>query len=482
MTATDWATLEARTVALNEWLYADEAGLEPAPAAGEALAEQLAALYSDLLASGAEPGRAFFLDSWAEARRVPVEAEVVRAMDAMLSVPDLHCSAGVLNWRNWKTYEREAADAPALQAGFEALVGRSAGLGPVLEHSLDHLRASYGQYGLTPAHTFVEREGLTLDGLHLLLQQVGQASRPVFEDALSRLSQAVFGRAAGPAELRALYLNGMYEPNAGLFDTRGAVPAALAAFSRFGFDLSHVPVDVEDRPRKYPGAFCFPVHTPGDVRVCVRLASAHHLVDMLYHELGHAVHFSGIAPGCAFLDRYWLTSGLHETFSTLFESLLSEPLFLAEAFGFEARAIDSLVAFARFKDTLTATWLGAAGLTALDVWQEGLDWPAVEQRLAHHMQAFTGVAFPPGFARLEPFTARASIYPAGYVVAWARVAHWRQHLRGLGGEAWWRSPRALADVRERVAAGGSGSFPAAWARPEAFIAGLREKPIMDGAP
>jgi hypothetical protein len=203
---------------------------------------------------------------------------------------------------------------------------------------------------------------------------------------------------------------------------------------------------------------------------------------MLYHELGHAVHFAGIAPECSFLDRYWITSGIHETFSTLFELLLAEPLFLREHFGFDPAATEALLAFARFKDTLNAAWLGAAALTVLEAWLEALPWREIEERYAAHMLAFTGVPMPPGFARLESFTAAASIYPAGYLLAAARAAHWRQHLRGLGGAAWWRSPAAQADIAARVRAGGVGMFPAEWTRPDAFLAATRTPSIIGRAP
>lgn len=482
MNTLDWTAIEAATVALNEWLYAEEAGLDAPPAFGEALSQKLAALYDAALASGDAPGRSFLIDSGAEARRVPMENELTAARDARLCVPELRSTAGPLTWRNWKVYEREALDQAALQAGFDAMLARSAELVPVLEKGLAAQRADYDRFGLTPVHTFAEREGLTVAELRALLLEAGLGGRETFQASLAHMSELVFGRPPGPAELRALYLNRMYEPNAPRFAIERAVPQALAAFGRLGFDLSHVPIDVEDRPHKYPGAFCFPVHTPSDVRVSVRLTSAHHLFDMLFHELGHAVHFSGIAPAGSFLDRYWITAGIHETFSTLFESLLSEPRFLEEHLGFDSAAASALIDFARFKDALTVAWLGAAGLTVLDAWCESLPWRAIETRLAEHLRAFTGVPFPPGFARLEPFTAHASIYPAGYVLAWARVAHWQRHLRALGGEAWWRSPAALADVRTRVAAGGAGMFPPAWNRPDAFLANLRARPIMSRAP
>lgn len=477
-----WEAIEEATVALNEWLYAEEAGLEAPAEAGAALAAQLATLYGTALEAKESTGRSFLVDSWVEARRVPRDSALTEAMDAVLAAPDLVSSEGPLTWRTWKAYEREAADATALQAGFDALLKRSARLKATLAAGLDQQRADYSKFGLTPVHTFAEREGLTVEALRALLGQVGRGARDLFQTSLGQMSQHVFGRAAGPAEVRALYLNRMYEPNAARFAVEPAVPQTLAAFRSLGFDLDRVPVDVESRPRKYPGAFCFPVRTPSDVRVSVRLASAHHLVDMLYHELGHAVHFAGIDPSGSFLDRYWLTSGIHETFSTLFESLLSEPLFLEEQFDFDPEAIEALVAFGRFKDALTATWLGAAGLTVLDTWLDVLPWPEVERRFGENMQAFTGVPIPPGFARLESFTANASIYPAGYVLAWARVANWRLHLRALGGEAWWRSPAALADIRRRVAMGGARMFPEEWRRPEAFLAYLGDRPIMRASP
>lgn len=458
--------LEAATVALNACLFAEDAGLPVAPDAYAAPTAALNRLYADLLAGDDPAARLFAVDAQAEARRLPHDLAVAAALDAHLPAPALTVDGQALGWRTWKAYERASVgSAEALHAGFDHMVAQSAHVTPALEARAAQLRADYGAHGLTPVHTFAAREGLTVTELRTLLTTVGAKGRPAFAAALDRLSGQVFGRAAGPAELRALYLNLMYAPAAPLFDAAAAVPATLAAFRRLGFDLARVPVDVEDRPRKYPGAFCFPVQVPGDVRVSVRTATAHHLVDMLYHEFGHAVHFSGIAAERSFLDRYWIHSGTHEVFSTLFECLLSEPRFLEEQFHFSGAALAQLLDFAAFKRLLTGAWLGASALTVLDAWLEALPWPAVEQRFAAHMLAFTGVALPPGFARLEPFTAAHSIYPAGYVLAEVRVAHWLARLRALGGEAWWRAPAAQADIRAHVAQGGAVRWPAAWTQP-----------------
>lgn len=452
--------LEAQTIALNRHLYAEGVGLEVDPAGYAAPAEALAGLYARLLEAPAPAERYFAVEARAEARLLAHDHAVEAALDRHAVCPELVCAEGPLTWRNWKTFEREAAEAGQLREGFERLVAASAAALPELEARWAAQRAEFRAHGLTPVDTFSWREGLAVETLRAFLVAAGQGAAADFHRALDELSAAVFGRPAGPAELRALYLNRMYEPLAGLFAGRGDWAAdTQRAFQAIGFGLAAVPVDLESRPRKYPGAFCFPVAVPGDVRVSVRIASPHHLVDMLYHEFGHAVHFSGIDPALPFIDRYWIHAGTHETFSTLFEYLLAEPAFLAGQFNLGETAVARLLAFARFKQLLTAAWQSAAALTALEAWVEDLSWVAVEARLAHWAQTFTGVALPAGFARLHPYVNALSIYPAGYVLAEARVTRWLRRLRALGGERWWLSPAVQADVRARIRKGGQVRFP-----------------------
>jgi hypothetical protein len=465
------AQLEAANVALNKLSWDDGVGLDVPASAYDAPAAKLAALYEQLLDDPNPVVRAFAVDGWADSRCAPLDARVAAARDAHLSLPDAPGWNGPVTWRNWKDFERATGEAGALRKVFDGFTARSAGLVPVLDERAERLRADFAAHGLNPAEIWAAREGTTATAVCALLAEVGHACRGPFEAALDEMSRAVFGRGAGPTELRALYLNRMYEPTNDLFASQaaGAVGAAQREFARMGFPLDQVAVDVEDRPRKYPGAFCFPVHIPEDVRVSVRVASPHHLVDMLYHEFGHAVHFAGIRADLSFMDRNWILSGTHETFSTLFEHLLGEPGFLRETFGFDNEAAARMAAFSRFKALLTAAWLGASALTGFEAWRDGLCWAEVEARYAEHALDFTGVAMPREFARLEGFAPSLSVYPAGYVLAYVRSAHWVRHLRALGGEAWWASPAAQADIRARIAAGARAHLPDEWLRPEVFL-------------
>lgn len=456
--------LEAHTIALNEWLYAESVGLDVPEDGYVAPANALKALYADLLDDPDPATRFFALEQWSEARRAALESQVAIEFDQYARADELACSEGPLTWRNWKAFEREAPDAATLTLGFERLIEHSAALAPILEERRAAYHADYARFATTPLHTFCWREGLTPEQLRAFLIQAGEASRQPFQTAVHALSQAVFGRSAGPAELKALYLNRMYEPLASIFSV-GAdghpplhVQNILNVFEHIGFNINSVPVDLENRPRKYPGAFCFPVATPQDVRVSVRIASPHHLVDMLYHEFGHAAHFANIRADLPFVDRYWIHSGQHETFSTLFEYLLGEPEFLREQFGFDETTVERLVGFHGFKRALTNTWLNAAALTALESWLENLNWEAVEHRYGAWMMRLCGVAMPPGFARLNSFVNALSIYPAGYVLAEARVEAWLTSLRARVGPRWWHSPLAQAEIRQRIEMGGRVRF------------------------
>jgi len=463
--------LEELTVALNRELYAEEAGLPVDQAALESVSAALAAEYRAAL-DHRPPGdalRDMALDGVAEAESAAWDVRLAQAMDEAIVCREVMAGGEPASWRNWKRAEQELGEVGRRRL-FDAFVGKSEQLLPVIEGRYAERRALYAAHDSTPLHVFAGREGLTAEGVRDLTHQLGDACRAAFGSALDGLAQAVFGSGpAGAAELRALYLNRMYEPLAPLFADRDALADVRVALGRMDFSIAHIGVDFEDRPKKYPGAFCFPVQVPGDVRVSVRPASPHHLADMLYHEFGHALHFAGIDAALPFADRYWIHSGTHETFSTLFETLLGLPEFLSESLGFSDRAAQKLVEFDRFRFLLTAAWGAAGGAAACDAWLEHLPWAEVERRFAAYALRFTGVEFPPGYARLHAFVNEVEPYPLGYLIAAARVAHWLEELQAEFGARWWAEAGAGEAIRRRIRLGGAVRFPAAWLGIGAFV-------------
>ncbi len=451
--------LEMHLIALNRELWAESTGQRVNQNTVFRATHAIAALGESLLDDPDPAWRRYGVQLWVESRARSRDERIVDLLDEHARTREHVSSDGPLTWRNWRTFEREA-EGGQLEAGLQALISRTTPLGAALQARLDQTRADYATQGLDPVAVFAWREGLTVPELRQVLQREALGARDKFQTALFTLSQAVFGRAPGPAELHALYLNLMYSPTDALFGAAAdEVARALSRFEEAGFRLASVPLDLENRPRKSPGAFCFPIAIPHDVRISVRMTSRHHLADMLYHELGHAAHFTAIDAGLSFVDRYWIESGVHETFSTLFESLLGEPVFLTEELALPARSVDALLSFAAFKRALTMTKQSATALAAMDCWEEGLDWSQAESRYRLYLRDALGINAPVGYGRLDSFLQTLNVYPAGYVLAELRVAAWVKALRELGGAAWWRSPAAQADIQARMRAGAGAHLP-----------------------
>jgi hypothetical protein len=459
MDATLVHEFEMHQIALNRELWAEAIGLEVDAGSVHRNSQALASIAERLADLCEGLWRSFAVETWAEARIRRRDERIVSELDDHARVPELASSAGVLTWRNWRVFERETAAADTLTQAYAEMISRSSNLSDLLQARLHQLRGDHAVHGLSPHSVYCERERISAGQLRTVLEQGGYAARSQFAQRLRVVSQQVFGRDPGAAELHALTLNRMYEPLAGLFAGPRWTPSAVVAqVQRAGLSLANVPLDLTDRPRKTPGAFCFPIAIPQDVRVSVRVASAHHLVDMLYHELGHAAHFTTIDRRLPYIDRYWMHSGLHETFSTLIESLLADPIWLSEELGLAPAAVEALAEFGALKRVWTLTESAAAALAALDGWEERLDWPRIDSRYVYYARTFTGVDIPPGAARLHPFVSQVSLYPAGYVLAELRVAAWRRALTRQVGPAWWRSKEACESIAALMRRGAQAEF------------------------
>jgi hypothetical protein len=464
----DWEQrLESLTVALNRELWAEGAGLPFDEAAVSGISRQLEHEHHALLG---RPGLLHFaLDGLGEARCSSWDLDLRRVAEASLVCPAAARDGAPVHWRDWKSAERDAADPRTLRRLFHAFIDGSGPLVEPIEARYSGLRQLYADHGTTPLDVFASREGTTAPDLRRLLSELGEACRAPFCAALVEMSRAVFGHGnATVAEVHALHNNRMYEPLAPLAAGRDPLAAVRRALELMGFRAHDIALDFEDRPGKYAGAFCFPVQIPGDVRISVRPVSPHHLEDMLFHEHGHALHFAGIDPDLPFVDRYWIRSGTHETFATLFETLTALPGFAPEVMGLDESGARALACFARFKFLLTGAWLGAAAAAVCDAWIERLPWLEVEQRLAAHVERFTGLHAPPAWARLDPFVSKVDPYVVGYAMAAVRVVHWLDVLRAGWGDRWWADPRAGESIRRRMSAGGRVSFEPAWLEVSAF--------------
>ena len=100
------------------------------------------------------------------------------------------------------------------------------------------------------------------------------------------------------------------------------VPALEATLDDLGIDLRsqrNVELDLEDRPNKSPLAHCWPVLIPDRVYLLLRPQGGLNDCLSLFHEMGHALHYTFTKPSEDFEFKYLGDYAMTETYAFLFQ-------------------------------------------------------------------------------------------------------------------------------------------------------------------
>jgi hypothetical protein len=315
-----------------------------------------------------------------------------------------------LRERRWDTLYRRTSD-----LGFESYAGLCDGLG-----------------------------ALDLDGLRAMMERfLWETEKPY----RSRLERELRGIDVDPAlaersDLLRLFRSPQWDAS---FPRRRMLPALEASLRALGVDVDgqqNVILDVEERPRKSPRAFCAPVAIPGEIYLVI---SPHGGVDdyrALFHEAGHAQHFAHIRTGRPFAYRGLGDNSVTEGFAFVLEHLVYSAPWLRRYLGVkESAAYRSLT---RFHKLYFLRRYGAKLLYELELHRSG-EVRAFGKRYADLLTSHVGVRYSP-----EDYLADldAGFYCARYLRAWIFEAQVRSVFVRRWGEEWFQKPKAGALLRE----------------------------------
>lgn len=188
------------------------------------------------------------------------------------------------------------------------------------------------------------------------------------------------------------------------------LPADPVAHLHHQLQRLHVPqrftIDAAPRAGKSPRAFCAAVRVPDDVHLVVAPRGGLADLEALFHEAGHAAHFSLLDPDAPFEDRHLVDRADAE----------------ALAFALEARATDTIAddRLAAHRDAmarLRTRHLAASLLHDLDLLDAGPA-PALRERYARRLASATGLTWPsaPWLVAADPL-----LTSADYLRALARA-------------------------------------------------------------
>ena len=221
-----------------------------------------------------------------------------------------------------------------------------------------------------------------------------------------------------------------------LFPAEKIVTSARAVCASMGLDLQaegRVRLDIEDRPLKSPRAFCASLRVPDEVYLVIRPRGGYDDYSAFWHELGHALHFAGVAADAPFEWKRLGDNSVTEGFAMLFDHLLLEPLWLEDALGGEASDYAAFLAHhALFELYMLRRY--AAKIDYELTLHQGADLGGKDAAYRSKLSAATGVEYP-GVSYLDdvdPF-----FYCANYLRAWVLQAQMAEVLKTKFGRRWW---------------------------------------------
>jgi hypothetical protein len=196
-------------------------------------------------------------------------------------------------------------------------------------------------------------------------------------------------------------------------------------------------MDVEQRPKKTPRAFCSPVRIPDEVYLVIARRGGLDDYEALFHEAGHAQHFAHMPPSLPMEHRYLGDNSITESFAFLFQHLTANPAWLrrrldvmdTEPIEAQMRAV-KLVFLRRYAGKLAYELELHGAPAALDPLRD-----VYSRRLSDAVHVdWSGASW---LSDVDPF-----FYCAAYIRAWALETHVRRLLSERFGELWFEEPEA----------------------------------------
>ncbi len=204
----------------------------------------------------------------------------------------------------------------------------------------------------------------------------------------------------------------------------------------------NIHVDLEERPKKTPRAFCAPVKVPGNVMLVIRPTGGWRDYDAFFHEGGHAWHFGNTKASLSSEYKYLGDNSVTEAFAFLFNYLPSNPLWLKEVLGMEDPGeyvrftlINKLMFLRRYASKLTYELKLHSAKVSPEF--EGVYRTCLQKTLKfHHTEKHYLEDLDDGF------------YCAEYLRAWILEGQIRAALQEQFGEDWFKKKKAGAFLKE----------------------------------
>lgn len=361
-----------------------------------------------------------------------------------------------VNWGSWRQFAAGSDDSQARKKVFDDFVAKSSVLAPIIQRRFETYKELLADFGTDPLSAYLEHEGVSYDRLISMVQRLGELARSPFGESLEKYSSEIIGRPAEYYDDFYFFRNRVFKRYEKDLPTKERpIPKIVRTMKRIGLDASKIGVDDADRKGKNASAFCSGIKIPSDVRISYRKANPFEDFSAVFHEFGHAIHFSSIDPRASFYDRYGVANGVAEVFSIFFEGLMHERPFLTSELGLPEDVAWDILERYRFNSLYFATFYAANSTLKFRYWRESLDFSSLDGLYADLTERFLGIRYPGAYWKLHHVMPEYILYSPSYLVAAVRALELRNSLVARFGDAYWRERGAGKAVLDLMRPGQS---------------------------
>ncbi len=258
------------------------------------------------------------------------------------------------------------------------------------------------------------------------------------------------------------------KPFDAFFQKEKLVGIAKNFWKGFGFDIDNqknVIVDVEERPKKVPRAFCMPVRVPEEVILVIKPQGGQDDYQAFFHESGHTEHFANADASLPYEFKHLGDHSVSESYAFLIEYLLANKLFLQKHLGMsEADAHkfshfimeQKLQAFRRYAaKVIYELKLHRNNLAKLDdkFMQTAGEYASPAKMYVDLLTKATKISYKPESFLLD---VDSGLYAADYCRAWMFEVMIRKKLEEKFGKSWFENKEAASFMKEMWKWGSSG--------------------------
>jgi hypothetical protein len=470
------ARWEANEIKISEELYKQYSGQPP----DEGRMAEAAAAIETLARAGVKDHRKdvapnlfhAMIAATVSKERTRLENEIYRKRNDEVFV---EAAGERVNLNNVRLFNyKHVGDGLLRKQVFDDLLERAAILTPVLEQRFDLHRRAYGEYGTNPLDVYLEEEHVDLATLKRVVRESSDRAKPVFLQDAETISPEVIGKKMEYYDDMYVFRHVIYRPIDAKFAAMNFVDQLRGVARNLGFAVDTIQIDAEPRAGKYSSPICFGIQIPGDVRVLFQRTSPFGDYTGFWHEMGHALHFASVEAERSFAERRLIPNGVAEIFSTLFEELSSNPLFLSEDLNLDPATIREIARRTRFMNLFFLTFYGANSLFKIQFWEDGLTMDEADEAYEDLTEKCTGIRIPGRYWQTHHVVSMNDMYAPSYLLAHIRKSELILALERRFGKSWWRDPSAGEWLRDEAMGPGGAIDLASFSKldPEPYLASV----------